>query len=512
MINKASNPTPRAFLGDLYDINKNKKNKSYLRSKELAGKQDSNNQLQGSNKRIKTEYELLIRKIDSITQTCTKAYFNSILKELAKDNIENANIICDYVIAEETEINIKNSTKECRIKVLVWLSNCHNNLKNFNQMKKQDILDYLNNLRKSSNEDPSQRWIGSYNNRQIILNKFFRWLYNSNEPNHRKRDTPQCMKGIKQLPRKDKIRYSPSDLWEPREHDLFLKYCPNIRDRCYHALANDMSARPHEILNLKIKDIVFKINEESNRQYAEVLIKGGKTKSRVIPLIDSLPYVKELINNHPTSTNPESWLFLSNANSTFGLKLTYDGITYQYKYFYKKRYFPKLLEDKAMSDLDKAIIRNMLTKPWNLYIFRHTALTEKSQVLKEHVLRDHAGWTMSSKMPQVYLHYFGNESSKSLLEINGIISKENMLKPILLKSKQCPNCFEPNKKDNRFCIKCKMVLSYESYNEARNEDKNQIQRLEERHSSEINKLREDMEKMGDKFRELVNKIDIQKLS
>ena len=56
------------------------------------------------------------------------------------------------------------------------------------------------------------------------------------------------MKGIKQLPRKEKSPYSPSDLWEPREHAIFLKYCPNVRDRCYHALANDMSARPHEIL------------------------------------------------------------------------------------------------------------------------------------------------------------------------------------------------------------------------------------------------------------------------
>jgi hypothetical protein len=44
-------------------------------------------------------------------------------------------------------------------------------------------------------------------------------------------------------------------------------------------MANDMSARPHEILNLKIKDIVFKITEEDT-QFAEVLVAGGKTKPR----------------------------------------------------------------------------------------------------------------------------------------------------------------------------------------------------------------------------------------
>jgi hypothetical protein len=81
------------------------------------------------------------------------------------------------------------------------------------------------------------------------------------------------MNGIKKLYRKELTCYKPSDLWESREHAVFLKYCPNIRDRCYHAMAIDMSARPHEILNLKIKDIVFKVTDEG-KQYAEVVIKG----------------------------------------------------------------------------------------------------------------------------------------------------------------------------------------------------------------------------------------------
>jgi hypothetical protein len=40
-------------------------------------------------------------------------------------------------------------------------------------------------------------------------------------------------------------------------------------------MANDMSARPHEILNLRIKDIIFKSTDEGI-QYAEVLIRGAK--------------------------------------------------------------------------------------------------------------------------------------------------------------------------------------------------------------------------------------------
>ena len=64
-------------------------------------------------------------KIDFITQFASKAYFNKALKKLARDQFENATTICDYIMAEQTEINIKQSTKEGKIKILIWLSNFH---------------------------------------------------------------------------------------------------------------------------------------------------------------------------------------------------------------------------------------------------------------------------------------------------------------------------------------------------------------------------------------------------
>jgi integrase len=58
--------------------------------------------------------------------------------------------------------------------------------------------------------------------------------------------------------------------------------------------------RPHEILNLKMKDIIFKAAEDGI-QYAEVLITGGKTKPRTLPLIDSIPYLKDWTLDHPAA-------------------------------------------------------------------------------------------------------------------------------------------------------------------------------------------------------------------
>jgi predicted nucleic acid-binding protein len=145
----------------------------------------------------------LEKKLESITKSLRKQYFKNSLVTLSKKNIENARTICNYIIAEQTEINIKDSTKESKIKILVWLSNHFQDQKSFKDLTKYDILDFLNTSRKSILEDPYQKWIGSYNGRQIVLNKFFRWLYNPDEPNQRNRETPSCMIGIKKLPRKE---------------------------------------------------------------------------------------------------------------------------------------------------------------------------------------------------------------------------------------------------------------------------------------------------------------------
>jgi integrase/recombinase XerD len=137
----------------------------------------------------------------------------------------------------------------------------------------------------------------------------------------------------------------------------------------------------------------------------------------------------------------------------------------------KLEHFPRLLADPDIPEEDKNKIRILLDKPWNPYVRRHTALTEKWKLLKsEQALRMHAGWSKTSKMVEIYTHEFGNESSELLLQAYGIIpanaQEDNILKPV-----QCPNCNESNKPDGRFCTKCKMVLTYDAYSETIEKEK-----------------------------------------
>ena len=125
---------------------------------------------------------------------------------------------------------------------------------------------------------------------------------------------------------------------------------------------------------------------------------------------------------------------------------------------------------------DKQKIRDLLNKPWNPYIRRHSSLTEKSGILKEHHLRQFAGWSPSSNMHLKYLHYFGNESSENLLEAYGIITKDKSQSSVL-KPKQCPYCNEPNKPDSKFCAKCRLVLTYDAYSETLESEKQKDDRV-----------------------------------
>jgi integrase len=267
---------------------------------------------------------------------------------------------------------------------------------------------------------------------------------------------------ISQLKRKEISCYKSSDLWSQEDDSLFLKWVTNKRDRCYHTMARDLSARPHEILNLKIKDIAFK-NIGDGKQYAQVLV-DGKTGTRHIPLIQSIPYIKDWLSNHPSRNNPHSPVFIGLSKNSMGRRLNTKGLYQIYK-IYKEEFFPKLLEDPTISNEDKEKIKSLLAKPFIPYIRRHSALTEKSVKLKSSTLNQHDGWSMNSHIAQKYIHYFGNESSESLLEAYGIVTKNNAgidnLNP-----KVCPNCNEGNTQDTRFCNKYKMIVSYEGYQEA----------------------------------------------
>jgi integrase/recombinase XerD len=411
---------------------------------------------------------LLDRKIEE----CTAGLLVSTTKQLYSIGEDNAATVVKYIEIMKTEVNPSDHYRRDVILLLCRFSRYYNN-KPFKEISRKDVVNFLDSFRRTGTQDPMHKWIGTYNTFRIYLMRFFKWLYSPDiEPD--KRTKPSIIENIPSLRRKEKSIYKPSDLWTQQDDLLFLKYCPTKREKCYHAISRDTSCRPSKILKLKIRDVVFKTT--GNYQYAEALV-NGKTGTRPIPLIDSIPYLKDYLSNeHPQPGNPNAPLIcgirkgLGRHISPLRIYMIYDE--------FKTQVFPRLLESPGVLPEDKLKIRELLKKPWNPYIRRHSALTEKSTILKSHVLTQHAGWSIGSQMPQKYLHYFGNESNESLLEAYGIIDKGIQLDQ--LRPKQCPNCNEPNKVDSKFCAKCRMVLSYDAYSETleqQKEERNQWNEL-----------------------------------
>ena len=437
-------------------------------------------------KHIRTSnFGWLDRKIEEATVGLRPGFS----RDLHSISEENALTVANYILAMRVEINLSNTYRWSNISLLCKFSNYFEH-KPFSNINRDDILAYLNNIRKPEASDPLHKWIGTYNSYRVNLLRFFKWLYYPDvEPD--KRPRPKIIENIPQLKRKEKSIYKPTDLWTVEDDLFFLRYCPSKRIKCFHVMAYDTGCRPHELLKLRIKDIVFK--NRGDRHYAEVLV-NGKTGSRQIPLIDSIPYIKDYLDHeHPQPGNPDA-ILISGVGKSLGRALATTSLHKIYNHDYKKSFFQKLLENPNVPPEDKHKIRELLKKPWNPYIRRHSALTEKSKILKEHTLRQFAGWTTGSNMPQKYLHYFGNEASESLLEAYGIITIDQKSLDAL-RPKQCPNCNEHNKPDGKFCAKCRMVLTYDAYTETlekEQENETEIQKLKEEYEKNMKSMREEM--------------------
>jgi hypothetical protein len=401
---------------------------------------------------------LFERKVDLITAGLQQ-HNNKYLRDESQVSRENALAICNYILAMKTEINLSDNYRGVTIRLLVRLSK-FTLQKPFNLITRDEILAFLDSLRKPEASDPLHKWVGSYNTYNIQLTRFFKWLYAPNIESD-KRQRPKVVENIPRLKRKEKSIYKPDDLWTNEEDILFLRYCPSKRIRCYHFIVRDTGCRPHEVLKLKIKDIAFK--SINGRQYAEILV-NGKTGTRNLPLIDSIPYVKDyLTNEHPQPGNPNS-VFICGVGKSLGRSITSASLYHAYMR-YKDVTFPKLLDNPNVPPEDKIKIKNLLRKPWNPYVVgRHATLTQKSRILKEATLRVFAGWSPDSDMPKRYVHLFGNAACEDILEEYGLVDKNPNIS--VLQSKQCPNCLESNKPESKFCVKCKLVLSYDAYNEA----------------------------------------------
>jgi site-specific recombinase XerD len=126
----------------------------------------------------------LIESINHFTNDLPRFVY----KQLGQISTENAVTIIEFIKCQKTESNLSDSTKNLVIRSLITLIKYFKN-KNFKQLTRFDIINYLDSLRKSEEADPTHKWIGTYNLRRQLFLKFLKWLYCPNGE-AKKRDIP----------------------------------------------------------------------------------------------------------------------------------------------------------------------------------------------------------------------------------------------------------------------------------------------------------------------------------
>jgi hypothetical protein len=143
----------------------------------------------------------LIESIKLVTNGLPKFAYKQLTQQIST---ENAVTIIEFIKCQKTEINPSDSYKNLAIRSLIILIKYFKS-KNFKQLTRINIINYLDSLRKTEQVDPTHKWIGTYNLRRQLFLKFIKWLHDPTEE-AKKRKIPEVMRDIPSLKRKEQSR------------------------------------------------------------------------------------------------------------------------------------------------------------------------------------------------------------------------------------------------------------------------------------------------------------------
>ncbi len=222
-------------------------------------------------------------------------------------------------------------------------------------------------------------------------------------------------------------RKLPEELLTEDEVTNIVHCAGKVRDKALLATLGESGCRVSEVGLMKIKHVAFE-------EYGARLTVTGKTGARKILVINSSPFLKEWINQHPYNREPESYLWHNPQNNSC---LTYTRI---------------------VAILKRAAKKAGIRKNVHPHLLRHSRATKLANVMSDSQLKNYLGWIQGSKMASIYIHMSGKDTDEAILKTNGLeirkeIQKEPGLKPI-----DCMRCQTVNVATNRFCNICGLIL------------------------------------------------------
>ena len=292
--------------------------------------------------------------------------------------------------------------------------------KPFGQVTKQDLERLVGALE----EKPYTVWTkDSY---RTIIKRFWKWLKEARDGS-----MPPEVAWIKTgIPKNKRPLPKAEDLLTEEDIQRLLQSATRPRDKALISILWETGARISEIGTLTFKDVRFD-------KYGAVLSVRGKTGSRTIRIIQSVPYLANWMQLHPSSdsTGP---LWVTTSNSCRGQRLNYNS-------------FRKIL---IVTGQAAGIVKRV-----NPHGFRHARATYLATHLTEFQMNQVFGWSQGSDMPSTYVHLSGKDTDNAILRLNGIDVDQGTKKQAALKPRICARCDTINATDSGFCRKCGGALN-----------------------------------------------------
>lgn len=230
-------------------------------------------------------------------------------------------------------------------------------------------------------------------------------------------------------------RTLPKDLLTKEEIDQQIEAAYNPRDKALISMLYETGARIGEIIDLTVGDI-------DDRRHGKKVVLDGKTGSRRVPLVESVPHLNTWLNQHP---NPEK-------DAPIWCKIQQGGPDDQLGYRY--------IREKI---LKKNMERAGIDKPSNPHHYRHSRASYLANELTESQLCEWFGWSQGSDVPARYVHLSGRDIDNAYNQLHGISEPDDEEEePDVM---ECPRCEELNQSSAKFCSRCGFALSREGYQE-----------------------------------------------
>jgi integrase len=296
--------------------------------------------------------------------------------------------------------------------------------KDFKTATKEDLKELLRKIEMSSYAVMTKMEL------KTSIKKLYKWIEDADE-------YPDTVRWIR--PRShgavNKTRL-PDEILTQDEVLRMIQSTHHPRDRALLSVLYETGARIGEILFLRLRAIEF------DKNGAKVSIPHfGKTGSRRVRIISSVPYLQEWYNKHPDRENPDA-------------------------YFWTGPRLECLKYGAIRSLLKRLAAKAKIRKPVNPHAFRHARATHLACHLTESQMKIYFGWTQASEMAATYVHLSGRDVDDAILKLHGVQSEEKQNKEENMSPKVCFRCHLENPATNSLCTRCGLPLDEKAATES----------------------------------------------